>query len=154
MNDDASKERAAEPADAKQLARLHRAAGWWALFVFAGLGFGLETLHAFKVGAYLGVDQETRRLLFRLAHAHGALLGLVQLAFASQLSVWPLAPGARGLASGSLLAALLLLPGGFFLGGLGAVEGDPGGGVALVPLGAGLFLVGLGITAWVSLRRA
>ncbi|HYQ14246.1 MAG TPA: hypothetical protein VEQ58_00755, partial [Polyangiaceae bacterium] len=58
---------------------LNLRAGLWALCVCSALGLGLETLHAFKVGLYLDVGNETRRLLWRLAHAHGALLGLLNV---------------------------------------------------------------------------
>jgi hypothetical protein len=46
----------------------------------------------------------------------------------------PLAAARR--ASPLLVAATLLLPGGFFLGGLFLKGGDPGLGVLLVPVGA------------------
>ena len=39
--------------------------------VFGTLGLVLETLHGFKIGAYLDVSNETRRLMWRLAHVHG-----------------------------------------------------------------------------------
>ena len=54
-------------------ARLHLRFGWWSLLVFMTLGLMLEALHAFKMGVYLDVSSETRRLLWTLAHAHGAL---------------------------------------------------------------------------------
>ena len=53
-----------------------------------------------------------------------------------------------GRASTSLIAASLLLPGGFFLGGIRFYAGDPGVGVALVPVGAAL-----AIFAMVSVAR-
>ena len=49
----------------------HLRIGYWALALFVTMGLLLETLHAFKVGAYLDVQNETRRLMWRLAHAHG-----------------------------------------------------------------------------------
>lgn len=54
--------------------------GWWSLLVFLSLGGVLETLHGFKVGWYVDVGNETRRLMFTLAHAHGTLLALVNIA--------------------------------------------------------------------------
>jgi hypothetical protein len=42
--------------------------------------------------------------------------------------------------SSSLIAASVLLPGGFFLGGVTFYSGDPGVGVILVPIGAALLL--------------
>src|SRR5882672_7973847 len=49
-------------------ARRHLRLGWWSIFVFAGLGLLLESFHGFKLGAYLDVSNETRRLMWRLAH--------------------------------------------------------------------------------------
>ncbi|PYL06334.1 MAG: hypothetical protein DME34_09145, partial [Verrucomicrobia bacterium] len=51
--------------------------GWWSLLVFLMIGAGLETLHGFKIGWYVDVGNETRRLMFTLAHAHGTALALV-----------------------------------------------------------------------------
>ncbi|HEY8174006.1 MAG TPA: hypothetical protein VIH21_13040, partial [Dehalococcoidia bacterium] len=64
-------------ADGMDYARRHLRFGWWSLFVFATLGLTLEALHGFKVRAYLDVSNDTRRLMWTLAHAHGTLLGLV-----------------------------------------------------------------------------
>jgi hypothetical protein len=108
----------------------------------------LEALHGFKVGAYLNVTNETRRLMWTLAHAHGTLLGLVNLAFAASLRLlpaWPQSP--RRFASASFLAATGLMPAGFFLGGLSIYSGDPGIGIVLVPLGGALLFVAVLLTA-------
>src|SRR5882724_2082352 len=42
--------------------------GWWSLLVFLSLGGGLEILHGFKIGWYVDVGNEMRRLMFTLAH--------------------------------------------------------------------------------------
>ena len=42
-------------------ARRHLRVGWWSLLAFATLGLALESLHGFKVRAYLDVSSETRR---------------------------------------------------------------------------------------------
>ena len=65
----------------REYAHRHLRFGWWSMLVFAGLGLLLETLQGFKVGAYLDVSNETRRMLWRLAHAHGTLLGVVHVLF-------------------------------------------------------------------------
>src|SRR5215469_5254486 len=73
------------------LRRRHMKAGWWMIFGFTAMGLMLELLHGFKIGWYVGGASETRRLMWTLAHAHGTLLGLVNLAFAntiSSLSKW------------------------------------------------------------------
>lgn len=135
-----------------RLARLHRAAGWWSLVLFVSLGFGLEMLHGFKAGWYLDLSNETRRHLLTLAHAHGTLLALVNLAFATLPPRLLDEPGAKVRAASTfLLAAQLLLPAGFFLGGLEPVGGDPGLGIAAVPVGAAALLLGVLLTA-LSLR--
>jgi hypothetical protein len=121
--------------------------GWWSLFLFGFLGLVLESLHGFKVRAYLDVTNETRRLMWTLAHAHGTLLGLVHIAFAVSLSSLRPNPSRLRLASTSLVAASVLLPGGFFLGGIRFYEGDPGLGIVLVPIGAALLLLAAGLTA-------
>lgn len=136
------------------LAGRHLRIGWWSLFVFAALGLVLETLHGFKIGAYLDVSNETRRLMWRLAHAHGALLGLVHVVFGLALGTAPDSGGGHAaLVSSLLIGATVLVPGGFFLGGVQFYAGDPGLGVALVPAGACLFLAGLFLIARSVPRR-
>jgi hypothetical protein len=122
-------------------ARRHLRFGWWSLLVFAALGLLLETLHGFKVRAYLDVSNETRRLMWTLAHAHGTLLAVVHVIFGLSVAAFPdLSARNLRVISTSLVAASLLLPGGFFLGGIAFYSGDPGLGVLLVPPGAVLLL--------------
>jgi hypothetical protein len=107
---------------------------------FGLFGLVLETLHAFKTSAYLDVSNEPRRLMWTLAHAHGTLMGLIHIGFAATLGFWNVrAPQARQIST-ALIAATVLLPGGFLLGGIRFYGGDPGLGVALVPVGAGLLV--------------
>lgn len=142
------------PAPPTRAALIHRhlRIGWSALLATLLLGLLLEGLHGFKIGWYLDAANETRRMMWRLAHAHGALISLIHIAFASTLS--SLAPrtaasapdtGRWAAASTALTAALVLLPGGFFLGGVGARGGDPGLGVLVAPLGAGLLVLATGL---------
>ena len=119
----------------------HLRVGWRALLVFAALGLLLESLQGFKVAAYLDVSNETRRLMWRLAHAHGTLLAVVNILFALTLRTSPSTLPAASRISPVLIAATLLLPLGFFLGGLWFYAGDPGPGILLVPIGAGLLLL-------------
>ncbi len=124
----------------------HLRFGWWSLFTFLTLGVVLETLHGFKIGWYLDVDVEMRRLMFTLAHAHGTLLALVNIAAGLTLRLvkgFELSSGA----SRSLIWGSILLPAGFLLGGLIIHDGDPGLGVVLVPVGALLLLYGVGSAA-------
>src|SRR5205814_5025514 len=109
--------------------------GWWSLLVFLSLGGALETLHGFKIGWYVDVGNETRRLMFTLAHAHGTLLALVNIAAGlteRNMDRFSLRPSV----SFALIWAAILLPAGFFLGGIVIYDGDPGLGVWLVPIGA------------------
>ncbi len=131
-----------------RLVRRHFRIGWWSLLLFVLLGFALEVLHALKVGLYLNVSNETRRLMWTLAHAHGTLLALVQLGFAATVACVPAwTSGTRSGASACLLSAGLLIPLGFFLGGVYIYSGDPGLGIALVPPGAVLLVAGAFLTA-------
>ena len=120
-----------------QLADRNLRFGWWSLLVFLSLGAILEALHGFKIGWYVDVGNETRRLMFTLAHAHGTLLALVNIA--AGLTVRAVERFAlRPPVSFALIWAAILLPGGFFLGGIVTYDGDPGLGVWLVPIGAAL----------------
>lgn len=120
---------------------LNLRAGFWALCSFSALGLGLEALHAFKLGLYLDAGNETRRLLWRLAHAHGALLGVLNICYALAANAFPRITDA--LAGRALLSALLLMPSGFFLGGAFAQGGDPGASVGLAAAGGVALLFGL-----------
>jgi hypothetical protein len=120
----------------------HLRFGWWSLFTFLALGVVLETLHGFKIGWYLDVDREMRRLMLTLAHAHGTLLALVNIAAGLTLRTVKDFELTRA-ASLSLLWGAVLLPVGFLLGGLVIHDGDPGLGVLLVPAGALLMLYGV-----------
>lgn len=129
--------------------RRHLRFGWWSLLVFLALGTVLETMHGFKIGWYLDVDNETRRLMWTLAHTHGTLTSVLHLVFAGTIGLLPPAvDGKRRWASSCLTAASFLLPGGFFLGGLVIYGGDPGLGVLLVPVGALLLFIAVLLTAW------
>jgi peptidoglycan/LPS O-acetylase OafA/YrhL len=126
----------------------HLRAGWRALLVFVPLGLILEALHGFKVRWYLDVSNETRRLMWTLAHAHGTLLALLNIAFAATLALRPARhPRRRALASACLLGATVALPAGFLLGGLVIHDGDPGLGIVLVPAGGALLMAAVALTA-------
>ena len=134
--------------DPKALTRRHVRFGWWMLLIFLSLGLVLEILHGLKVGYYLKVSNETRRLMWTLAHAHGTLLALVNLGFAFTVPLLPeWSARARGTASVCLRGATLLMPAGFFLGGVTVYSGDPGLGIVLVPVGGLLLFVAVLLTA-------
>lgn len=120
-----------------QLADRNLRFGWWSLLIFLSLGAILETLHGFKIGWYVDVGNETRRLMFTLAHAHGTLLALVNIIAGLSGRIVERFT-LRSSVSFALIWAAILLPAGFFLGGIVIYDGDPGLGVWLVPVGAAL----------------
>jgi hypothetical protein len=105
--------------------------GWASIAVWMSVGLLLEGLLGYKIPAYLNDPQ--RRELFRLAHTHGTLLGILlvvaALVIARGVSVPPSA--ATALRSGAVL-----MPVGFFIAGIWHTESDPGLAVWLVPAGA------------------
>jgi hypothetical protein len=111
--------------------------GWWSLLVFLSLGGVLEILHGFKIGWYVDVGNEMRRLMFTLAHAHGTALAFVNIAAGlTARNVKRIT--ARTSVCASLVWAGILFPAGFFLGGVVTYGGDPGLGIWLVPVAAAL----------------
>jgi hypothetical protein len=118
--------------------------GLWALLAYLSLGLALEALHGFKVAWYL--EFETRRLLWTLAHAHGVLVSVLTIGFGMMLQRTDPARWQRT-AGACLLAALVLLPGGFLIGGIYVYGGDPGPGVLLSPIGGGLLFAAVLLTA-------
>ena len=130
----------------RQVACRHHLIGWCGLLLFLSLGAVLETLRGFKIGFYLDLEHKLRRELWILAHAHGTLLSLVQLGFAATVlhfGQWT-EPRLK-LVSFFLLDALVLMPLGFFLGGMGHSEVDPSLGILLVPLGALLLFLAVAL---------
>lgn len=126
--------------DSSALRRRHLQFGWTSLLLFVLLGGVLEAMHGFKVDWYLAVGNETQRLLWRLAHAHGTFLSLVHVAFALSLAACVRAPR---LGSACLCSAALAVPLGFLAGAFGVQGGDPGLGIVLVPVGLVLLVVAI-----------
>jgi hypothetical protein len=125
------------------LAERHFRIGWWGVFVFACLGLVLESMQGLRVGWYLDVSNDARRLMFRLAHAHGTLFSIVNVLFALSLrSELGRTIASIRFISACFLTAIILVPVGFFAGGLVIYDGDPGLGVMLVPVGALVFILG------------
>ena len=104
--------------------------GFTALLLFVLGGLSLEFLHLIKAPWYL--ENHLRRELWVLAHAHGALLALFNLIYASLL------PRLSAAANAGIWLrwGAALVPAGFFAGGIGNSEGDPSLGIVLTPLGA------------------
>ena len=114
--------------------------GWILLATSLPLGLTLEALHAFKVRGFL--ESALRREMWRLAHAHGTLLALLLIGFAA-VAERHLASERHGLISRDLRLGAILMPLGFFLGGVLNGEGDPSLGILLVPVGALCLIVAL-----------
>ena len=120
----------------------HYAFGWRALLFFLTLGLLLEMLHGLKVDWYLSASMSTRRHMWTLAHAHGALFGLINIAFALYLPWYTKHRGdIHPWTSHLFILATLFLPAGFFLGGIGFYGGDPGVGILLTPVGGLMMMI-------------
>ena len=139
----------------RELGLRHLRLGLWLLAVSACGGVILEALHAFKAGAYLEPGAAPRRLMWTLAHAHGSLLGILNMALGACVARGLLGRPGRGLraASGCLLGASAAMPAGFALGGVGIHGGDPGLGIVLVPPAGAALVAGLVLAALAVPRR-
>src|SRR3954468_11220319 len=125
--------------------------GWWSLLIFLSLGGGLEALHGFKIGWYVDVGNDMRRLMLTLGHAHGTALALVNIAAGLTARHFPKFDY-RWSVSVCLIWAGILFPVGFILGGVATYGGDPGLGIWLVPIAAVLLLYSVASIA-VSVTR-
>lgn len=111
------------------------------LAVSLPMGVALEALHGFKLQRWL--DSPVRRELWRLAHAHGAMLGILCLLFVALAPQYVRDDQVRARAARELTWGAVLMPLGFFAGGVLNYEGDPSLGIALAPIGAALLVVAL-----------
>ena len=107
---------------------------WMAVWV--GFGLVLDMLIGTKQFFYL--LNPMRQAMWRLAHAHGVLLAVVFVVVA-RLHGFGGRPGPERV----MFLGTLLVPLGFFLGGVAPTETDPFIGVWLVPLGGFCYLRGL-----------
>jgi small-conductance mechanosensitive channel len=126
--------------------------GWVSLAFWMVVGLLLEGLMAYKTPVYL--QDNVRRELFRLAHAHGAVLGLVLIAAALSVERFKLPPARASLIA--LRLGAVLMPLGFLLGGVWHYESDPGFAIWLVPAGASLLIFGVvsfALASWVNWQR-
>ena len=118
-----------------------RSFGWWSLLCWLTLGIALEAMHGFKVGWYLDVVNDGRRLQLTLAHTHGTLLAVLNILFA--LSLRDAGSAAVGKAGKCLKWAAILMPLGFLGGGIWSIGSDPGFAIVLVPVGGLLLFAGV-----------
>lgn len=131
----------------------HLRFGWAMMASFLLLGLALELLHGFKIQWYLAMANETRRLLWTLAHAHGVLLGLLNVVYALSLRNFPVRGSRLDLSSGLLIGGSICLPVGFLLGGIVVHGGDPNAFIALSPIGGALLAVALPMIAYNFMHR-
>jgi hypothetical protein len=122
-----------------QWARSMLVQGWASVAVWMSFGLLLEGLIGYKIPSYLGDTQ--RRELFRLAHVHGTLLGVILIAvtLSCEYATIRLHRAVRI----SIRAGAVLMPVGFMLAGVSHPEGDPGLAIWLVPPGAVLVVFGV-----------
>lgn len=119
----------------------HLRLGWTLIAIAFAAGLLLETLLGTK--AVVVAQDALRKELWSLAHFHAAFLGLLNL-------VYPRISDAR---SRLLLLGSVLLPLGFFLGGVAHPEGDPSLGIWLAPIGAVLLVYVASVHALRAWRR-
>lgn len=112
--------------------------GWVSVACWMAVGLLLEGLLGYKAPSYLNDLQ--RRELFRLAHSHGTLLGVVLIVAALTAQRFGASPK---LAQTSLRIGAVMMPLGFLLAGVWHPEGDPGLAIWLVPPGALLVIFGV-----------
>jgi hypothetical protein len=130
-------------------ARRHFAIGWCGLVVAMSAGLVIDAMLGLKVGYYLDVDHQTRRLMWRLAHAHAAGISLVHLGIAAYFAFGARAWSARlQIASQGATLGLIAMPAGFFLGGYQLYGGEPGLGIFLTPFGGMVLIVAAACLAW------
>jgi hypothetical protein len=119
----------------------HLRLGWTLIAIAFAAGLLLETLLGTK--AVVVAEDALRKELWSLAHFHAAFLGLLNL-------VYPRISDAR---SRLLLLGSVLLPLGFFLGGIAHPEGDPSLAIWLAPIGAVLLVYVATVHALDAWRR-
>lgn len=116
-----------------------------ALFLAGGLW--LEAMAGLRSRGW--IDDPLRREFLRLGHAHGGLLGLVNLALGWGLERLATPAAWAGKIRVAAWTGALLVGVGFVLGGLLHGPTDPGLPILLVPAGAMLLLASLAATALV-----
>ena len=113
-------------------------------------GDALQT-QAYEVLARLQCPAEARvRIIEEVAHGTGTIDGMiggqvVDLEAEHSKPDLPTLEYIHRAKTAALITASLLLPAGFFAAGMTFYEGDPGVGIALVPIGAASLLFALGM---------
>jgi hypothetical protein len=113
--------------------------------MFMASGLWLEAMYGLRAEGWL--DDPLRREFLRLGHAHGGLLGIVNIALAWALERLQTPAAWAGKIRVAALLGALLVGLGFMLGGLMHGPTDPGVAVLAVPAGAMMLLGSLIATA-------
>jgi len=113
--------------------------GWIGIAFWMSFGLLVEGLIGFRTPVYL--QDPVRRELFRLAHTHGTVLSMLLLIVVLYLAKNLIAPPLAAL--WSLRIGTILMPVGFFLGGIWHYESDPGVFVFLAPVGGLMIIFGV-----------
>lgn len=113
--------------------------------LFLGLGLVLEALAAFRVAAWMN-DAQLRSFVV-LGHAHGGVLGLLNLGLSYALSRLGIESGRAGIIRLAAWLGAALVGCGFIVGGLTHGPTDPGPAILVVPAGALMLLGALVSTA-------
>ena len=108
---------------------------WLGVAIWMSFGLLMEGFIGYRIPGYFA--DATRRELFRLAHAHGALLSILLFAAAFCADKFPNTPN---FAIWSLRAGVVLMPLGFLLAGVWHFPNEPGIAIWLVPISALLII--------------
>ena len=124
--------------------------GWSFLLLYLSLGVALEILHGLKIQYYLNLANVTRRMLWTLAHAHGTLLALLLIIIGLIIGDITSHRSPLRFVARLLAGSAVLLPAGFFFGGVFTIPAAPdtaGLPILLVPLGAVMLLAAVLLAA-------
>ena len=102
------------------------------------MGLWLEAMYGLRAEGW--IDDSLRREFLRLGHAHGTLLGILNVALAWAISRLGTPAGWAGRIRLAGFAGAWLVPAGFAGGGLWHGPTDPGPIVLMVPAGAMMLL--------------
>ncbi len=108
---------------------------WLGVALWMSFGLLMEGFIGYRIPSYFA--DATRRELFRLAHAHGALLSILLFAAAFCADKFPNTPQ---FAIWSLRAGVVLMPLGFLFAGVWHFRDEPGIAIWLVPTSALLII--------------
>lgn len=116
----------------------HLRASLGTVALFLAMGLWLEAMYGLRAEGW--IDDTLRREFLRLGHAHGTLLGILNVALAWAMGRLETPAAWAGRIRLAALAGAVLVPVGFVGGGLWHGPTDPGPVVLVVPAGAMMLL--------------